>query len=99
MIIVDNYHKVSSSGAGENYHLNLDGILFLGKYILLIIFWVNIFYPGERFDNVHCSGGVKPSMWKELPKMLTSDFGFHGCVASLELNGVMVDPLKVTKYV
>ena len=34
-------------------------------------------------------------MWKELPKMLTSDFGFQGCVASLELNGVMVDPLKV----
>ena len=35
MIIVDNYHKVSSSGAGENYHLNLDGILFLGKYIFV----------------------------------------------------------------
>ena len=32
MIIVDNYHKVSSSGAGDNYHLNLDGILFLGMF-------------------------------------------------------------------
>ena len=31
MIIVDNFHKVSSSGVGENYNLNLDGILFLGK--------------------------------------------------------------------
>ena len=30
MIIVDNYHKVSTKGEGDNYHLNLDGILFLG---------------------------------------------------------------------
>ena len=35
-------------------------------------------------------------MWKELPKVLKSDFGFQGCIASLELNGVMVDPMKVT---
>ena len=34
-------------------------------------------------------------MWKELPKTLKSDFGFQGCIASLELNGVMVDPMKV----
>ena len=27
--------------------------------------------------------------------MLKSDFGFQGCIASLELNGVMVDPMKV----
>ena len=41
------------------------------------------------------AGGVKQSMWKELPKVLKSDFGFQGCIASLELNGVMVDPMKV----
>lgn len=35
MIIVDNSHKVSSSGAGDNYYLNLDGILFLGRNTLL----------------------------------------------------------------
>ena len=37
-------------------------------------------------------------MWKELPKSLTSEFGFQGCLASLELNGEMVDPLKVKLY-
>ena len=36
-------------------------------------------------------------MWKELPKPLMSKFGFQGCLASLELNGEMIDPLKV-KY-
>ena len=36
-------------------------------------------------------------MWKELPKSLMSEFGFQGCLASLELNGEMVDPLKVKK--
>ena len=41
------------------------------------------------------AGGVKQSMWKELPKVLKSDFGFQGCIASLELNSVMVDPMKV----
>jgi len=68
MIIVDNYHKVSSSGVGDNYHLNLDGILFLG--------------------------GVRQSMWGDLPKSLNSHFGFQGCLSSLELNGEMIDPLK-----
>ena len=43
------------------------------------------------------AGGVKQSMWKELPKSLMSEFGFQGCLASLELNGEMVDPLKVKK--
>jgi len=68
MIIVDNYHKVSSSGIGDNYHLNLDGILFLG--------------------------GVRSNMYKDLPKPLLSEFGFQGCLASLELNGDVVDPAK-----
>ena len=36
-------------------------------------------------------------MWKELPQPLMSKFGFQGCLASLELNGEMIDPLKV-KY-
>jgi len=30
VIVIDNYHKVSAAGLGDNYHLNLDGILFLG---------------------------------------------------------------------
>jgi len=68
MIIVDNYHKVSSSGMGDNYHLNLDGILFLG--------------------------GVRSNMYKDLPNPLLSQFGFQGCLASLELNGDVVDPAK-----
>ena len=34
-------------------------------------------------------------MWKELPKPLMSDFGFQGCIASIELNGEMIDPMKV----
>jgi hypothetical protein len=37
-------------------------------------------------------------MYKELPKPLMSDFGFQGCLASLELNGDVVDPAKVGKY-
>jgi len=57
-----------SSGAGDNYHLNLDGILFLG--------------------------GVRSNMYKELPNPLMSEFGFQGCLASLELNGDVVDPAK-----
>ena len=40
-------------------------------------------------------GGVKQSMWKELPKPLMADFGFQGCIASIELNGEMIDPMKV----
>lgn len=32
MIIVDNYHKVASEATGDNYHLNLDGILYLGMF-------------------------------------------------------------------
>lgn len=36
-------------------------------------------------------------MWKELPKPLMSDFGFQGCIASIELNGEMIDPMKVGK--
>jgi len=30
VLIIDNYHKVSSTGLGDNYYLNLDGIFFLG---------------------------------------------------------------------
>ena len=90
MIIVDNYHKVSTKGEADNYQLNLDGILFLGTIY-------NIFPFLEKYPLLQCNlpGGVKQSMWKELPKMLKSDFGFQGCIASLELNGVMVDPMKV----
>ena len=32
VIIVDNYHKVASEATGDNYHLNLDGILYLGQH-------------------------------------------------------------------
>ena len=39
MIIVDNYHKVSTKGEGDNYHLNLDGILFLGTIYNIFFFW------------------------------------------------------------
>ena len=41
------------------------------------------------------AGGVKSSMYKELPGPLVAEFGFQGCLASLELNGVVVDPNKV----
>ena len=34
-------------------------------------------------------------MWGDLPKSLNSHFGFQGCLSSLELNGEMIDPLKV----
>ena len=36
-------------------------------------------------------------MWEDLPKSLNSHFGFQGCLSSLELNGEMIDPLKVGK--
>ena len=43
MIIVDNYHKVSTKGEGDNYHLNLDGILFLGTiYNFFIACYISI---------------------------------------------------------
>ena len=32
VMIIDNYNKVSSEGLGDNYYVNLDGILYLGKY-------------------------------------------------------------------
>jgi hypothetical protein len=51
VIIVDNYHKVASEATGDNYHLNLDGILYLG--------------------------GVKNSMYHDLPSPLLSEFGFQ----------------------
>ena len=86
MIIVDNYHKVSSSGVGDNYHLNLDGILFLGTI------W---FLKEEKYFFITTSGGVRQSMWGDIPKSLNSHFGFQGCLSSLELNGEMIDPLKV----
>ena len=76
---------------GENFHLNLDGILFLGK---------NCIQAGNNLTSFYWNfllGGVKTTMWKELPQPLMSKFGFQGCLASLELNGEMVDPLKV-KY-
>ena len=38
MIIVDNYHKVSTKGEGDNYQLNLDGILFLGTIYDIFLF-------------------------------------------------------------
>ena len=34
-------------------------------------------------------------MYKDLPNPLLSQFGFQGCLASLELNGDVVDPAKV----
>ena len=37
VIIVDNYHKVASEATGDNYHLNLDGILYLGQHHIIII--------------------------------------------------------------
>jgi len=68
VIIVDNYHKVASEATGDNYHLNLDGILYLG--------------------------GVKASMYRDLPPPLLAEFGFQGCLASLEIHGTVVDPNK-----
>jgi|LakMenE18May11ns_1017448.scaffolds.fasta_scaffold7914905_1 hypothetical protein len=32
-MVIDNYHTVSSEGLGDNYFLNLDGILYLGKLL------------------------------------------------------------------
>lgn len=34
-------------------------------------------------------------MYSELPKQVQSRFGFQGCLASLELNGIVIDPAKV----
>ena len=42
MIIVDNYHKVSTKGEADNYQLNLDGILFLGIIYNIFPLLVNI---------------------------------------------------------
>ena len=49
----------------------------------------------ERKLNTFVTGGVRSNMYKELPKPLMSEFGFQGCLASLELNGDVVDPEKV----
>ena len=38
---------------------------------------------------------MSPIIVKILPLWFRSDFGFQGCIASLELNGVMIDPMKV----
>jgi len=32
-MVIDNYHTVSSEDLGDNYFLNLDGILYLGKLL------------------------------------------------------------------
>ena len=42
-----------------------------------------------------CAGGVRSTMYSELPKQVQSRFGFQGCLASLELNGIVIDPAKV----
>ena len=35
MIIVDNYHRVASEATGDNYHLNLESILYLGPQLII----------------------------------------------------------------
>ena len=51
MIIVDNYHKVSTKEKGDNYHLNLDGILFLGTiYNIFLVSYPLL--PCNNFQEV-----------------------------------------------
>lgn len=40
------------------------------------------------------SGGVRSSMYGKLPKEVQATKGYHGCLASLDLNGEATDPLN-----
>ena len=39
-------------------------------------------------------GGVKSSMYGKLPTEIVSKFGYQGCLASLDVNGEAVNPVK-----
>ena len=42
----------------------------------------------------HILGGVRNSMYGKLPAEIVSKFGYQGCLASLDVNGEAVDPIK-----
>lgn len=43
-------------------------------------------------DGLLYLGGVRRNMYEELPKTIASKHGYEGCLASLDLNGELVDP-------
>lgn len=56
---------------------------------------------GSTGSNVHLDldgllylGGVRRASYTSLPKLVQSRHGFEGCLASLDLNGETVDPIK-----
>lgn len=56
---------------------------------------------GSTGSNVHLDldgllylGGVRRASYATLPKLVQSRYGFEGCLASLDLNGETVDPIR-----
>ncbi|GFY57669.1 neurexin-3 [Trichonephila inaurata madagascariensis] len=52
-------------------------------------------------DGLLYLGGVRRASYTTLPKLVQSRHGFEGCLASLDLNGETIDPIKdavVTEY-
>lgn len=56
---------------------------------------------GSTGSNVHLDldgllylGGVRRASYVSLPKLVQSRYGFEGCLASLDLNGETVDPIR-----
>ena len=94
-LLVD-HHLASQSSRGEDVHLDLDGILFLGDFhefdifhqnpiLYWAFFWIHFLFP---------SGGVRLNMYGKLPRQIVSRFGYQGCLASLDLNGEAADPIN-----
>ena len=82
VIIVDNYHKVASEATGDNYHLNLDGILYLGQqhifpHIHLSSYRHILISSYPHILMMMIVGGVKASMYRDLPPPLLAEFGFQ----------------------
>ncbi|XP_076366546.1 neurexin 1-like [Tachypleus tridentatus] len=44
-------------------------------------------------DGLLYLGGVRRSMYDNLPKLVQSKHGFEGCIASLDMNGEIVNPI------
>ena len=86
-------HKAETTTKGDNYHLDLDGILYLGNFNK---FFKRRIINGYDYSICVCcvAGGVRPEMYKDLPRPMVSQSGFQGCIASLETNGELTDAIN-----